>query len=70
MKFYNPFKWHLFKSEYTNIWYIRRFDLLFLRWQYLDELHDTWYILSNVIRYCGFENEEKAISALNKRKQL
>lgn len=61
MKFYNPFKAHIVQTE--DDFFIRKFHLETLQWQYLERYGDYWYF--EAIRWlCSFKNIDAARHAL------
>lgn len=61
MKFYNPFKAHIVQTE--DDFFIRKFHLETLRWQYLERDGDEWYFEASKWR-CGFKDIKAARHAL------
>lgn len=45
MKFYNPFKAHIVQTE--DDFFIRKFHLETLQWQYLERGGDEWYFAAS-----------------------
>lgn len=63
MKFYNPFKWHVWQSPNTGYWYVRAW--CFNSWNYLDsKLDDDWWSNNAVRKYCRFTSEVQAMTRL------
>lgn len=61
MKFYNPFKAHIVQTE--DDFFIRKFHLETLQWQYLERDRDEWYFEASKWR-CSFKDISEARHAL------
>jgi hypothetical protein len=65
MKFYNPFKWHVWQSPDTSYWYIRKWYWSY--WVYLN-VDDLYYIYSTpylVKEYCKYTCKQDCKNALS-----
>lgn len=68
MKFYNPFKWHLVKND-NEQYAVRRWELLFFSFQYVDFLHNNfaWGKTSRFYSSCVTPSLEKATTILDEK---
>jgi hypothetical protein len=66
MKFYNPFKWHVWQSPNTSYWYIRKFNFLF-EWVYLEPKYPTYeHVTPSLIKkYCKYICKQDCENALS-----
>lgn len=65
MKFYNPFKAHIVQT--VDGFFIRKFNLITLQWEYLERGGDYWYYEANNHR-CSFKDIASTRRALLKLK--
>ena len=65
MKFYNPFKAHIVQT--ADGFFIRKFNIERLQWEYFDRTIDEWYYGAKAWR-CGYINIANARHDLSKLK--